>query len=42
MNEYLSIIINAFCVGIGASLGNYLTTRLFIKKLDGKKGGIKT
>lgn len=42
MNEYVSIIINAFCVGVGASLGNYLTTRLFIKKLDGKKGGIKT
>lgn len=41
MNEYVAIVINAFCVGIGASLGNYFTTRLFIKRLDGRKEKVK-
>ena len=33
-STYLTLIITAFCTGIGASLGAFLTNRVFIKHLE--------
>lgn len=34
MNEYLQLILNGLFTGLGASLGAYLATRLFIKHIE--------
>lgn len=34
MNEYLQLIINGLCTGVGGSIGSYLTLRLFIKHFE--------
>lgn len=34
VNEYLQLIINGLCTGVGGSIGSYLTLRLFIKHFE--------
>jgi hypothetical protein len=34
---YLSIIVNAFCTGIGVSLGSYFTNRMLLKHITEEK-----
>jgi len=37
MQDYMSIIINAFCTGIGVSLGSYFTNKMLIKQIEKEK-----
>lgn len=34
VDTYLTLIVTAFCTGIGASLGAFLTNRVFIKHIE--------
>ena len=34
MNEYLQLLLNAFFVGLGSAVGNYLATTHLIKKIE--------
>jgi len=46
MNEYLQLIVNGLCSGLGCSIGTYFAARIFIRQIESvekrlKNGGEK-
>jgi hypothetical protein len=41
VNEYLQLIVNGLCSGLGASVGTYFATRVFIRQIESVEKRLK-